>query len=124
MRKEKKYRPERHYKGWGYEDWIVNNEQYCGKFLHFESGKRCSLHYHKRKDETFYLLFGRLEIILADSLEDYELGNTSKITLNQGECLHIWRGRVHQIIAVEESDLVEVSTQHFEEDSYRIIKGD
>ena len=43
-----------HKKGWGYENWLVNTELYCGKILHFNHGKQCSLHYHKIKDETFY----------------------------------------------------------------------
>ena len=42
-------------KGWGYEDWIVNKEQYCGKLLFIKKGKKCSWHYHKNKDETFYI---------------------------------------------------------------------
>tara|TARA_B100001029_G_scaffold45151_1_gene35639 strand:+ start:791 stop:958 length:168 start_codon:yes stop_codon:yes gene_type:complete len=42
-------------KGWGYEKWICNTPDYCGKILFFEKGKRCSWHYHLLKDETFYL---------------------------------------------------------------------
>ena len=42
-------------KGWGWERWIVNCEEYCGKLLYFEQGKRCSWHYHVLKDEVFYL---------------------------------------------------------------------
>ena len=49
-------------KGWGYEDWIVNKEEYCGKLLFFKKGKRCSWHYHKLKDETFYIYKGELEV--------------------------------------------------------------
>ena len=47
-------------KGWGYEKWIVNTEEYCGKLLHFIKGKRCSWHYHILKDETFYVQEGKL----------------------------------------------------------------
>jgi quercetin dioxygenase-like cupin family protein len=119
-----KFKPERHEKGWGYEDWIANNEKYCGKLLFFKKGKRCSLHFHKEKDETFYLQSGKMEIVLADSKEEYEKGNFEKITISPGECVHIWPGRVHQMIALEDSELFEFSTQHKEEDSYRIIKGD
>ena len=36
--------PEHHPKGWGYELWLVNNEKYCGKILHFEKDRRCSFH--------------------------------------------------------------------------------
>jgi len=123
MRKEK-YKPERHPKGWGYEDWIVNNDKYCGKILHFEKGKKFSIHYHKIKDETFYLIKGKIEVILSDSAEKYAKGEIEKITMNVGDTLHIWTGRVHRIIALEESDVIEFSTQHFEEDSIRIEKGD
>ena len=27
-------------KGWGYEKWIVNKEEYCGKILFFVKGKK------------------------------------------------------------------------------------
>jgi len=115
---------ERHEKGWGYEDWIANNEKYCGKLLFFKKGKRCSIHFHKIKHETFYLQSGKFKILLADSPEEYEKGNVEEIILNPKESLCIWPGRVHQMIALEDSDLFEFSTQHFEEDSYRIMKGD
>ena len=47
-------------KGWGYEKWIVNKEEYCGKLLFFKEGKQCSWHYHKKKDEVFYLQSGKM----------------------------------------------------------------
>ena len=55
-------KPDRHEKGWGYELWIVNNNLYCGKILHFDKGKKCSWHYHKIKQETFYVQKGKLKI--------------------------------------------------------------
>lgn len=117
-------KPERHEKGWGYEEWITNNEKYCGKILHFNKGKQCSIHYHKIKDETFYLLGGRFELLLSDSPEEYEKGNISRVIMASRETVHLWPGRVHQMTALEDSDLLEISTQHFEEDSYRLVKGD
>ena len=58
-------------KGWGYEKWIVNTDEYCGKLLFFNEGKRCSWHYHKKKDETFYLQSGKIVLYYGetDSLE-------------------------------------------------------
>ena len=47
---------------WGYEIWIENNEKYCGKHLHVVPGKKCSVHYHKDKKETFYIINGELLI--------------------------------------------------------------
>ena len=56
-------------KEWGSEYWIVNNDLYCGKLLTLEKNKRCSVHYHKNKDETFYILEGKikLELLLIKS---------------------------------------------------------
>jgi quercetin dioxygenase-like cupin family protein len=124
MKKKSSFKPERHQKGWGHEDWIINTEKYCGKLLYFNKGKRFSVHYHKLKDETFYLESGKLQVFLADSPEDYDAGNITEHTMNPGDIFHIWPGRVHQVIALEDTKLFEFSTQHFDEDSYRIIKGD
>ena len=46
-------------KEWGKEQWIVNRD-YCGKKLILNKGFRCSMHYHKNKDETFYILTGKV----------------------------------------------------------------
>jgi quercetin dioxygenase-like cupin family protein len=108
-------------KGWGYEKWIVNTEEYCGKLLFFEKGKRCSWHYHKLKDETFYLQSGRIMLYYSD---DDELENAKTLTLEPGDKFHVYRGLRHQMVAIESSELFEFSTQHFDEDSYRIMRGD
>ena len=108
-------------KGWGYEKWIVNTEEYCGKLLFFNEGKRCSWHYHKQKYETFYLQSGKILLYYgdSDSLDDAE-----DIVLEAGDKFHIYRGLRHQMVAIEDSELFEFSTEHFDEDSYRVIKGD
>jgi mannose-6-phosphate isomerase-like protein (cupin superfamily) len=108
-------------KGWGYEKIIVNNNEYCGKILYFNKHKKCSYHTHILKSETFYLRFGKvlLKIGLSDNIED-----AKDVVLSSGDKIDIPRGTRHQIIALEESELFEFSTQHFEEDSIRIIKGD
>jgi quercetin dioxygenase-like cupin family protein len=108
-------------KGWGYEKWIVNKEEYCGKLLFFSKGKRCSWHFHKIKDEVFYLQSGKL-LVKYGSDEDIEKCN--ELELTPGMNFHIPRGLIHQMIALEDSELFEFSTQHFDEDSYRVIKGD
>ena len=108
-------------KGWGYEKWIVNTEEYCGKLLFFDEGKRCSWHYHNLKDETFYLQSGRILLYYGDS---DDLAKANDCILEPGDKFHIYRGLRHQMIAVESSELFEFSTEHFDEDSYRVIKGD
>jgi len=108
-------------KGWGYEKWIVNKSEYCGKLLYFEQGKRCSWHYHKIKDEVFYLQSGKLKVKYSN--ED-NLENASEIILEPGQNFHVYIGLRHQMIALENSELFEFSTEHFDSDSYRIVKGD
>lgn len=117
------YRPERHPHGWGYEDWISNNEKYCGKLLFFEKGKCCSFHYHEKKRETFYLFSGKMKILVGweDGLDGPEI---KSYIFNPGDCLEIPRGLRHRMIALENSNLFEFSTTHFEEDSKRLVKGD
>tara|TARA_E500000331_G_C16913721_1_gene564621 strand:+ start:209 stop:550 length:342 start_codon:yes stop_codon:yes gene_type:complete len=108
-------------KGWGFEKWIVNNEEYCGKLLYFVKGKRCSWHYHKLKDEVFYIQSGKMLVKYSegDTLEDAE-----ELILSRGDNFHVYRGLRHQMIALEDTELFEFSTQHFDSDSYRIQKGD
>ena len=108
-------------KGWGYEKWIVNTDEYCGKLLHFIKGKKCSWHYHKLKDETFYLQEGKLLVKYSDN---DNLNEATKIILERGDKFHVYRGLRHQMFAMEDTDMFEFSTQHFDSDSHRIIKGD
>lgn len=107
-------------KGWGYELIISNSEKYCGKILHFNEGAKFSMHYHLKKDETFFVNKGSLL---------YKWINTETAEVNEkvvymGDVIHITPGLPHQLIAITEADIIEVSTQHFDNDSYRVWKGD
>jgi len=108
-------------KGWGREVWIVNGPLYCGKILEIKQGKRCSLHYHRLKAESFYLRSGRLKVRLK---EHPEAAIIEEFELRAGECLDIRPGLVHQMEALEQAELYEFSTQHFDSDSHRLIPGD
>jgi mannose-6-phosphate isomerase-like protein (cupin superfamily) len=113
--------PEIHPKGWGRELWIVNSNLYCGKILELKKGKRCSIHYHKLKDETFYILSGHVQIKL------YRHGYPGKVKtmlVKPGDTLHIPQQLIHQFVGLDDSKILEISTQHFEEDSYRLLRGD
>lgn len=111
---------EAHPKGWGEEIWIINNEKYCGKLLTFNKGAVFSDHYHITKDEAWYVLEGKLE------LRHYNLANADRIItiLNPGDVAHIPPSTPHQLVALEPSTIIEVSTTHDEADSFRIGKGD
>ena len=106
-------------KGWGKEIVFVNNGEYCGKILSFEKGKKFSMHYHLLKKETWYVSKGRFIFIWIDTSN----GTKHSEYLEVGDVITNERGEPHQLIALEDGDIFEVSTQHFDTDSYRIWKG-
>jgi mannose-6-phosphate isomerase-like protein (cupin superfamily) len=73
-------------KVWGREIWIANNPEYCGKVLEIEKGKRCSLHYHKLKLESFYLRRGKLKVRVKRCVEDAAI---EEFELAAGECFDV-----------------------------------
>jgi quercetin dioxygenase-like cupin family protein len=108
-------------KGWGFEKWIVNSEEYCGKILYFVKDKKCSWHYHTLKDETFYIQSGKILLKYSDT-DDIKSAETK--ILERGDKFHVYRGLRHQMKALEDTELFEFSTQHFDEDSFRVERGD
>jgi mannose-6-phosphate isomerase-like protein (cupin superfamily) len=102
--------PERTDKPWGYELLWARTEHYAGKILHVDAGHRLSVQYHDRKDESSYVLRGRLKLLKgtsADDLEETEIG--------EGHCWRNEPGEVHTIQAIEDSDVLEVSTPHLDD---------
>lgn len=97
--------PRRVDKPWGYEIWWADTDHYAGKLLFVRKGESLSLQFHKRKDETSYLISGRLRLTKgpsADDLAEREIG--------PGEAWRNEPGDVHTIEALEDATLVEVST--------------
>lgn len=122
-------------KGWGFERWIVNKEEYCGKLLFIKKDKRLSLHMHKLKDETFYCQSGIVRIEYYENPEldelaiDWETFDSGILEhtvtfLSPGSSFYIPVGLRHTVRGLEDSEIFEFSTQHFDSDSYRVIKGD
>jgi mannose-6-phosphate isomerase-like protein (cupin superfamily) len=107
-------------KGWGHEVIFVNNELYCGKLLHFKKGFKFSMHYHMIKDETWYVSEGEFIYRWIDT----DKGETKETILKVGDSVRQFPGMPHQLEALTDGVVFEVSTQHFDSDSYRIWKGD
>jgi|TARA_B100000315_G_scaffold169408_1_gene157999 quercetin dioxygenase-like cupin family protein len=95
-------------KEWGKEIWIVNRD-YCGKKLILNKGFRCSMHYHKNKDETFYILKGKVLLEIC----------TQKNIMLPGDSILIKPGQKHRFTGLEDSEIMEFSTHHEDSDSYR-----
>ena len=109
-----------HEKAWGYELWIHNEEDYCAKILHFNKDAKFSMHYHVIKEETWYVQSGKFQLNIIDT----DTADILSYELNVGDIVEIPKGAPHQLIALEEGDIFETSTEHFDEDSYRVWKGD
>ncbi len=102
--------PHRVEKPWGYEIWYAWTDQYVGKIIHVNKGGKLSLQYHDFKDETSYLLSGRLVLTKGDSPDN--------LTHTEIAAGHQWRnrpGEIHTIEGLEDSDVLEVSTPHLED---------
>ena len=97
--------------------------EYCGKLLVFEKKKYrklLNINYHLLKKETWYIQQGSFQFNWID-IED---GKHDNVNLKEGDSVLIERGQPHQLISLEENSIVfEVSTQHFDEDSYRIYRN-
>jgi len=80
-----------------------------GKILHINAGHALSVQYHNQKDETVHLLSGELiyRVKLSDQLED--------MRLTQGQSFRIMPGTVHQMEAVTDCDVLEVSTSEIDD---------
>ena len=114
------YKGEVHQKAWGHELWVINNEKYCGKLLVFKEGKSFSMHYHLLKDEAWYISKGEFQYTYIDT----ETSKHIKVIVKEGDCIHLMPGQPHQMLAIEEGSCIfEVSTQHFDSDSYRVGMG-
>jgi mannose-6-phosphate isomerase-like protein (cupin superfamily) len=107
-------------KKWGYELIIENNDKYCGKILHFEQNKKFSMHFHMLKHETWYVQSGKFIYRWIDTTN----ADLHQKTLNVGDKVVITPGLPHQLEALEKGDIFEVSTKHYDNDSYRVMKGD
>ena len=81
-------------KGWGWEFWICNSEKYCGKILFLKKGKKLSWHYHKLKDETFYVQDG--EVVVSYGFDD-DLNVADTVHLKPGDVFYVPTGLRHRL---------------------------
>ena len=116
-----KTKPKTVLKNWGYELWIHNDVDYCGKLLVFTSeGNKFSMHYHMIKDETWFVDKGEFIYRWIDT----ETAEVVEKHLKVGDTVRQLPGQPHQLEALTDGTVFEVSTQHFDQDSYRVWKGD
>lgn len=121
---------------WGYQLRLVNESEYCGKFLVLTNNKPGSLHYHKVKKETFIILYG---VVFVEQYTGEVCEGLFGWRYNiPGDQVTIIPGIKHRMVLCNESNILgegyhnytddyavilEVSTYDDDNDTYR-IEGD
>lgn len=103
------FKPQKIEKPWGYELLWARTDRYAGKILHVVKGESLSLQFHNKKDETQYILGGRIR------LEVEENGSLLQRELSVGEGYHLPPGTKHRLTALEDADVLEVSTAELDD---------
>ena len=98
-------------KPWGYELVWAESEQYVGKILFVKAGESLSLQFHRVKDESWLVQEGRAKL---------ELGSVGDAVLKEeviaaGATFRFRPGTVHRVTALEDTTIVEVSTNHLDD---------
>ena len=98
-------------KPWGYELVWAESEHYVGKILFVKAGESLSLQFHRVKDESWLVQEGRAKL---------ELGSAGDAVLKveviaAGATFRFRPGTVHRVTALEDTTIVEVSTNHLDD---------
>ncbi len=96
-----------------YEEWgaaILNciNREYCKKLIILLPGQKHPLHHHVKKEETFQVLYGNMDVAVGKEIK----------LLKAGDMLTVERGVNHDFSSKEGVIFEEVSTTHYKDDSF------
>jgi len=97
-------------KPWGSELWFAHTDRYAGKLLRVKAGHRLSLQYHVLKDESAYLLSGRLKLVTGSSKDALV-----EVEVEPGAIWHNVAGAIHTVEAITDCVVVEVSTPELDD---------
>ena len=99
--------PRRIEKPWGWElVWAVTDD-YVGKLLFVRAGESLSLQYHELKDESWLVQQGRARLELGEVGGELEV-----LEITPGDAYRFRPRTVHRVTALEDTTVVEVSTNH------------
>ena len=104
--------PRRVDKPWGHELWWARTDRYVGKILHVRKGESLSLQFHHVKDETIMVQSG---LLLFETRGAQETGELRRMEMKPGDVYHVTPGTVHRMTAIEDCDIVEVSTPELDD---------
>ena len=96
-------------KPWGYEVLWAEAPDYVAKIMHILPNMRMSLQFHKKKEETIYVMRGNLTVWENDDDDDF-------MQYGPGSVYHVKPGMIHRFGAKEGAVmLMEVSTNHLDD---------
>jgi mannose-6-phosphate isomerase-like protein (cupin superfamily) len=96
-------------KPWGHELVWAETDRYVGKILHIEAGKKLSRQYHERKDETFLVEAGEMDLEVGVGAE------LRVLRMRPHDSFHCTPGTIHRMVAVSDVDVIEVSTPELDD---------
>ena len=96
-----------------FDEWgaaIINciNREYCKKLIILLPNQRHPAHYHKKKEETFHVLYGEMSLNLNGEEKKYK----------SGDLVVVERGMNHSFSSDTGAIFEEISTTHYKDDSY------
>src|SRR4051794_12548418 len=96
-------------KPWGYELIWAETARYVGKVLHIRAGQRLSRQYHNKKEETFLVQAGEMDLEIGEGAD------VRVLRMKAEESYHCLPKTVHRMVAVTDVDVVEVSTPELDD---------
>ena len=96
-------------KPWGYEIVWAETERYVGKVLHIDAGQKLSRQYHVKKDETFFVQAGEMDLEVGQGTE------LKVLRMRAQDSFHCSPRTVHRMVAVTDVDVIEVSTPELDD---------
>jgi len=96
-------------KPWGYELIWAETDRYVGKILHIAAGQKLSRQYHVRKDETFLVEAGEMDLEIGSGAD------LKVLRMKPRDAFHCPPNTIHRMLAVSDVDVVEVSTPELDD---------
>ena len=96
-------------KPWGHELIWAETARYVGKVLHIKAGQRLSRQFHNKKEETFLIQTGEMDLEIGQGAE------IKTLRMRPGDSYHCLPKTIHRMIAVSDVDVVEVSTPELDD---------
>jgi mannose-6-phosphate isomerase-like protein (cupin superfamily) len=96
-------------KPWGYEIVWAQTDRYVGKILHIAAGQKLSRQYHRKKDETFLVESGEMDLEIGQGAD------ARTLRMGPRDSFHCPPQTVHRMVAITDVDVIEVSTPELDD---------